>query len=107
MNLRRGQRISLLVMAILGSAGLNAFAQVPTGTIAGTVKDSQGLSAPDATVTLTNEGTARTQTTKTSSRGGFQFTHLNVSVYRLEVSKTGFKNSVINGVKLDASTEYS
>jgi hypothetical protein len=107
MNLHRGWRVLVLVLLLLGVAGLNAFGQVPTGTVAGTVKDQQGLSVPGATVTLTNEGTARTQAATTSSRGGFQFTHINFGVYKVEVSKAGFKISVVNGIKLDASTEYS
>lgn len=100
-------KIFSFMLLILCSASLDAFAQVPTGTILGTVKDTQGLSVAGATVTLTNQGTARTQTDNTSSRGGFQFTDLNVGLYQIEVSKTGFKNSVVSDIKLDASTEYS
>jgi hypothetical protein len=107
MRLQRNWRVSILALLLLGISGTDVFAQVPTGTIEGTVKDSQGLSVPGATVTLTNEGTAKTQTDTTSSRGAFQFTHLNVGVFKVEVSKTGFKISVVNGIKLDASTEYS
>jgi hypothetical protein len=107
LNLDRNWRISARVLLLLGVCGMDAFAQVPTGTIEGTVKDAQSLSVPGATVTLTNEGTARTQTATTSSRGGFQFNHLNVGVYKIEVSRAGFKASVVNGIKLDASTEYS
>ena len=107
LNLDRNWRISARVLLFLGVCGMDAFAQVPTGTIEGTVRDAQSLSVPGATVTLTNEGTARTQTATTSSRGGFQFNHLNVGVYKVEVSRSGFKVSVVNGIKLDASTEYS
>lgn len=107
MNLHRGWRVPILVLVLVSVAGLHAFAQVPTGTITGTVKDSQGLSIPGAIVTLTNEGTARTQAATSSSRGGFQFTHINFGVYNVEVSKAGFKISFVNGIKLDASTEYS
>ena len=107
MNLHCGWRVPVVVLLLLGVAGLDAFAQVPTGTIAGTVKDSQGLSIPGATVLLTNEGTARTQAATTSSRGAFQFTHINFGVYKVEVSKAGFKISVVDKIKLDASTEYS
>src|SRR5216683_7636866 len=107
MNLHLDWRVSALMLVLLGVSGINALAQVPTGTIEGTVKDSQGLSVPGAAVTLTNEGTTRMQTATTSSRGGFQFTHLNVGVYKVEVSKAGFKISVVNSIKLDASTEYS
>ena len=107
MNLHRGRRIFLFGLMLFGFAGMDAFAQVPTGTVEGTVKDSQGLSVPGATVTLTNEGTARTETATTSSHGGFHFTHINFGVYRVDVSKAGFKISIVNGIKLDASTEYS
>jgi len=107
MDLHRNWRVSLLVLLVLGVSGLSAVAQVPTGTIEGTVKDSQGLSIAGAAVTLTNEGTAKTQTDITSSRGAFQFTYLNVGIFKIEVSKAGFKTAVVNGIKLDASTEYS
>ena len=107
MKVQRGRKISLFVLLVLCAASWDAFAQVPTGTILGTVKDAQGLSVAEATVTLTNQGTASTQTGTTSSRGGFQFTHLNVGLYQIEVSKPGFKDSIVTSIKLDASTEYS
>ena len=107
MKVQWGKSVALFVLLMLGSASLNLFAQVPTGTILGTVEDAQGLSIAGATVTLTNQGTASTQTDTTSSRGGFQFTHLNAGFYQIEVSKPGFKNSVVTSIKLDASTEYS
>ena len=82
MKVQRKGKISLYVLLALCAMSLDAFAQVPTGTILGTVKDAQGLSIAGATVTLTNQGTASTQTDTTSSRGGFQFTHLNVGFIR-------------------------
>jgi hypothetical protein len=102
----RAKGISLVLLAV-SIASMNAFAQVPTGTILGTVRDAQGLSMAGATVTLANEGTAQTLTDKTSSLGVFQFSHLNAGVYQIEVSSPGFKNSDVTGIKLDASTEYS
>jgi len=107
MYLRRKWRMSLLVLLAFGLSGTRVLAQVPTGTIEGTVKDSQGLSIAGATVILTNEGTAKAQTDTTSSRGAFQFTYLNVGVFKVEISKAGFKTSVVNGIKLDTATEYS
>src|SRR5579864_2592408 len=86
MHRHRNWRISLLVLLAIGASEIGAFAQVPTGTI---------------------EGTVKAQTDTTSSRGAFQFTHLNVGIFRVEVSKAGFKISVLDGIKLDASTEYS
>jgi hypothetical protein len=107
MKVRFGIKVAILLLVVLGTMSLSAFAQVPTGSIGGTVKDSQGLSVRGAAVTLTNQGTAKTQTSTTSSRGGYEFPDLNVGVYMVEVSKAGFKNTVITSIKLDASTEYS
>jgi hypothetical protein len=107
MRFHRGRIVYLLVLLSLGFVRKDALAQVPTGTIAGTVNDSQGLSIARATVTLTNQGTANAQTKTTGSRGGFQFTHLNVGSYQIGVSQPGFKNSIVTNIKLDASTEYS
>jgi hypothetical protein len=107
MKVQLGKSVSLFLLLMLCGASANLFAQVPTGTILGTVEDAQGLSIAGATVTLTNQGTAETQTVATGSRGGFQFTHLNSGFYQVEISKPGFKNSVVTSVKLDASTEYS
>jgi hypothetical protein len=106
MNLQGNRTYGILVLlAITVSAG--AYAQVPTGTILGTVKDAQGLAVPAAKVTLTNQGSSKTQTGETSSQGSYEFTHLNAGLYRLGASKEGFKNWVVTNIKLDASTEYS
>lgn len=107
MNLQRGGTAGFLFLLALGTLSVASSAQVPTGTILGTVKDAQGLAIPAATVTLTNQGTSRTQSGKTSARGSYEFTHLNVGLYRIEVSKPGFRNWVETNIKLDASTEYS
>jgi Carboxypeptidase regulatory-like domain len=107
MNIQCGRRVFFFLIVAMSTAGVSALGQVPTGTILGTVKDSQGLAVPAASVTLTNEGTSQTQTDATSTRGAYQFTHLNFGLYQVEVSKAGFKNSVVKDIKLDASTEYS
>jgi hypothetical protein len=107
MKVRFGVRVPVLLLVILGWMSLSTRAQVPTGSIGGTVKDTQGLSVRGAAVTLTNQGTSKTQATTTSTRGGYEFTDLNAGLYMIEVSKDGFKNAVVTSIKLDASTEYS
>ncbi len=107
MRVQFGRIVSPFVLFVVCAASANLSAQVATGTILGTVEDAQGLSIAGATVTLTNQDTTRTQTDTTSSHGGFQFTHLNVGNYQVEVSNPGFKNSVVTNIKLDVSTEYS
>jgi len=107
MNFQCYRTARVLLLLGMGALSVAASGQVPTGTILGTVKDAQGLAIPAASVTLTNQGTSRTQAGKTSSRGSYEFTHLNVGWYTVEVSKAGFKNRLATNIKLDASTEYS
>jgi len=109
-NWRRGPSWSLRILAALvmvaACAGVGV-SQVPTGSIAGTVKDAQGLPIAGATVLLTNEQTSTSYTSKTGSSGGYQFERIDYGQYRVTVSKDGFKIGAVNNIKLDASTEFS
>ncbi len=78
-----------------------AFAQVDTGTILGTVRDSSGAVVSGATVTVRNEGTSFTQSTKTSSAGEYVFTPLKIGKYTVEVEDQGFKKQRRTGIVLD------
>lgn len=96
----------MMVLALLlATGGLRA--QTPTGSIAGTVKDSQGLSVDGATVTLTNQQTNYDYSAVTSSNGGYQFPSLDYGLYKITVAKPGFRNGVVENIKLDTATAYS
>lgn len=79
----------------------NAHAQVDTGTILGTVTDSTGAVIPGATVTVTNQGTAASQTAKTTSDGRFVFTPLLIGSYSVVVEASSFKRSTVQDVHLN------
>ena len=95
---------ALVLVAVCAAAGM---AQVPTGSITGSVKDAQGLPVADATVTLTNVQTNKSYTSKTGSVGGYQFERIDYGQYRVTVTKDGFKNGEVNNITLDAATAYS
>ena len=61
MTLKAWCERSILIAALALGGAAGAFAQVTTGSVAGTVKDAQGGVIPGATVTLISEsqGTAR------------------------------------------------
>src|SRR5580704_19397904 len=101
-----GLRI-MLVAALLVICVSGAMAQVPTGSITGTVQDAQGLPVEGVTVTLTNQDTNATFTSVTASSGGYQFEHVDYGVYKVSATKSGFKTGEVSGIKLDASTVYS
>ena len=78
-----------------------ARAQVPTGTILGTVKDAQGAVVPGATVTATNLGTQCSRNTVTDSAGEYALRLLPVGNYKVEVSIPGFKTFTQTGIQLE------
>src|SRR5690242_14611262 len=59
--------------------------QSSTGSIVGTVIDSQGLPIDSAAVTLTNVGTNSNYTSTTGSNGGYQFKSIDYGYYRVSV----------------------
>src|SRR5208282_2002008 len=95
-------------MAVLCLGGaVNSVAQTPTGSVTGTVVDAQGLAIEGADVTLTNQQTNYTYKATTSSTGAYKFSSIDYGIYSVSVGKTGFRNGVVQDIKLDASTAYT
>src|SRR6201996_2151064 len=89
------QRFSIFVFVLLFLGfGLRVHAQVDTGAIVGNVTDTGGAVVPDASVTITEEGTGLKQTQTSGSDGAFSFTPVKIGNYTLTVAKAGFKTSV-------------
>jgi hypothetical protein len=104
---RRLAGLAVMLAAVWMICVPAAWAQVPTGSITGTVKDAQGLPIEGVTVTLTNQETSATFTSVTASAGGYQFEHIDYGLYKVDASKEGFKLGEVTGIRLDASTVYS
>ena len=80
--LRRTGRTATRLLALMGLGTALGFAQLPTATILGTVKDSTGAVVPDTTVTVRNIGTGMTRTGKSSADGSYRFVALPVGGLR-------------------------
>src|SRR5437773_7606738 len=91
----------LLLMAI------PMFAQLPTGTILGVVKDSSGAVIPGAGVTITNIDTSLTRTGASAEDGSYRFPALPVGHYRLDVMKEGFSALSRTGITLRSEEHTS
>ena len=78
-------------------------AQTFLGEISGTVIDTSGAVIPDATVTLTNEGTAAVRTAPSSTSGDFVFSALRPGSYSIKVEKGGFQTYEQRGIVVTAS----
>jgi len=83
--MRRFVLYSLLLCAV------GAFAQVDTGTITGSVRDSQGAGIPSATVTFIDVSTNTSSKTQTDASGDFASLPLRPGTYNVVIEASGFK----------------
>lgn len=97
--------LAFLVLALLLFPCANANAQTFRGTILGTVTDSSGAAVAGATVTIKNVDTGLTRTVTTSDDGSYSAPELPIGNYSVNVSKEGFKEGVIAGIKVEVSSE--
>jgi hypothetical protein len=96
-RLSAGSVVMGMALALLAAP---AYAQVDTGTILGTVRDSSGAVVQGAKVTITHEGQAITLSTATRHDGTYIFTPIKIGTYRVEVESPGFKKAVRRGIEL-------
>lgn len=87
----------LLCLFLFTSGVGGALAQGTASRVTGSVVDASGAIVPDATVTLTNEGTKVSFTAQTTSTGDYVFDSVQVGTYTVTVERSGFKKFVSTG----------
>jgi hypothetical protein len=86
-------RFAILIVLLCGVTTLTsvpALAQLPTGSIQGTITDPSGAVVPNATVTITNKATGQEVVLTTSARGAYSSGPLLPSTYTVRVQAKGF-----------------
>ena len=74
--------------------------QTVSSSITGTVLDPASAVIPNATVTLTDEGTGNVRTVVTDNTGLFRFLNITPGMYRVSVEATGFKGLVQSNIQV-------
>lgn len=92
--------LSILILTLLA---WSASGQV-TGSISGVVTDASGAVVPGADVTVTSIETGRVLSLKTNEVGIYRAGTLASGFYRVEVNAKGFRQFVVNQVKVDVGT---
>ncbi|HUO15396.1 MAG TPA: carboxypeptidase-like regulatory domain-containing protein, partial [Verrucomicrobiae bacterium] len=82
-------------------------AQVTSGTIFGTVRDSSGAVIKGATVTISDPSTGITRTVTSSDAGEFAAPGLYPGTYTIKVEAKGFKALDASGFVLSAADKLS
>ena len=97
--IERIQQSRLHILAILLILSTSYFfAQVSTGPIAGTVKDSAGALSAGAAVTITNTATGIVTTSVTSGTGFYSVPNLQPGPYSVSVTAQGFSEEIEAGL---------
>ena len=99
--------LALVALALaLGVAPVSA--QITTGTVAGSVKDSQGGVIPGATVVLISEARGtRSVPVVTNATGDFVFPNITPDTYTVEVTMSGFRTLRRAGVAVSGGERVS
>jgi hypothetical protein len=98
--LKAGSMASLLLVAAICS-----FAQLPTGTILGSVKDATGATVPGATVTIQNIDTGVSRTVSSGQEGTFNAPELPTGHYSVKAEHEGFKTESRTGITLNVTDQ--
>lgn len=88
---------SLAIFSFLVSI---CFAQSPTATITGIVRDGQGAVVPGVTVTATRSATQVKTTAVSNEEGLFSLRQLAIGQYTIEAEKSGFRRYLRQGITL-------
>lgn len=101
-------RRTLLVIfsLLLLACSLASFAQVPAGSVHGTVTDPSGALIPSANVVLMNS-TGGSKSAISGADGGFTFDHLLPGRYSVAVSATGFAPTSLHDIMVFAGKTAS
>src|ERR1700682_2584981 len=97
----------LLITLLLSLSATVLHAQVTSGTISGTVKDSSGASVSGAKVTVTSSEIGLTRVATSSDEGAFVFPNLPPGTYKISVEATGFNKSESTGIVLSAADKLN
>jgi len=100
---KRGLISGIAVMISVLCLAVTMMAQEITGSIVGTVSDSNGAGVPNATVTVSipSQGNQVVRTVTTSEDGSFSVPNVAVNSFTVTVEAGNFKKSVTTGVKVD------
>ena len=99
---RRAAYGAIALAAILLLLAPAATAQLTTGSLSGTARDTTGAVVPNANVTLINQATGDTRATVSNSTGYFTFAAVQPGTYAITVAANGYQMWKGVGVQMNA-----
>jgi hypothetical protein len=96
----RKSAINFVLLWLICATGAG-WAQVDTGTLTGSIKDSSGALLPDAAVTATNLENGAATSAKADASGNYVLTPLRIGTYSLTAKAAGFGAEVRTNIVLN------
>src|SRR6266853_784267 len=92
-----------MVWLVCPLMSLSISAQVPTGTILGTVKDPSGAVVAGAAITIRNVDTGDRRTAVSGTDGAYRVPQLPTGHYEVKAEQSGFRTETQQGITLNVS----
>jgi outer membrane receptor protein involved in Fe transport len=92
-----------LVLTLTFVCALHLNAQTSSGTIAGAVTDSTGLTVNNATVVVKSSTTGESRTTTTTSTGSYRIDGLGPGIYTVTINAEGFAETTVPNISVSGS----
>jgi hypothetical protein len=105
MSLRRIAVFFALVYALV-FVGVNAtavYAQSPSSSLVGVVRDASGAVVPNAQIEVTNQGTGIVYHAQTNDSGEYRINNLPLGAYTVQASMSGFATAVAKDLGISAN----
>jgi hypothetical protein len=104
---RAAAAIAAILLLLSCACPARLFAQIDTGSLAGTVTDSSGGVLPGVQVVATETQSGSVYRTTTSSSGAYVFTSLRPGTYDVTAEASGFKLARATGIPVFVTTRAS
>jgi hypothetical protein len=101
------RKLALGVFLLIAGIATTLQAQIPTSTVSGIVRDSQGAIIQGAKVRITNTSQETTREGLTNVNGSYSVPDLLPGEYRAEVSSAGFATAQYAGIQLEAGRTFT
>ena len=96
------RKFALALTLLASCPGIYIHAQVPTATVNGLVRDSQGALIPQAHVTVTSLKQGTVRTSLSNPDGSYSLSNLQPDEYQIAISAIGFATVQYDHVNLEA-----
>jgi hypothetical protein len=101
------RRASIILFISLAMLSRSTYAQTTDAAVSGQITDQSGKAVPKVSIVLTNINTNFAYTAETNNEGIYRLPAMQPGIYRVNITKDGFKSIVKDSVELHVQDNVS